>query len=73
MHLGKEIIAGRILDNRRLENALKAHRAVCDMLDFVGLTPQTERQLNNLKRLLELEISAARAEGESKTQDKAAD
>lgn len=61
------------MENRRLENALNAHKAVCDMLDFIGLTPQTERQLNNLKRLLELEISAARSENESKAQEEAAD
>ena len=43
------------------------------MLEFIGLTHQTERQLQNLKRLLELEISAARAESEPAAEDEAAD
>ena len=61
------------MGSSRLENALKAHRAVCDMLQFRGLTQQTERQLNNLKRLLELEISAARSESEGSDEEEAAD
>jgi hypothetical protein len=57
---------GRNVGSTRLENARKAHQAVCDMLQFKGLSVQTERQLQNLKRLLELEIGAAEsAPGES--------
>ena len=44
--------------SNQLEESLKAYSAVCEMLTFPHLSLQMERQLNNLKRLLELEISA---------------
>ena len=64
---------GRIVGSNRLENARKAHQAVCDMLQFIGLSPQTERQLQNLKRLLELEIAAAESESGKVDEEEAAD
>jgi len=57
----------------RLENARKAHQAVCDMLQFIGISTQTERQLQNLKCLLELEIAAAESESAQSDKEEAAD
>jgi hypothetical protein len=46
----------------KLEQSLMALQAVCGMLRFTSLSEQTELHLLNLKRLLELEISALRSQ-----------
>ena len=46
----------------RLDDSLHAYYAVCRMLEFTFLSEQSERQILNLKRLLELEISALESE-----------
>ena len=46
-----------MLSNPRLEQSRRAYQAVCEMLTFPYLSMQLERQLNNVKKLLELEIS----------------
>ena len=42
----------------KLDQSRQAYFAVCEMLTFTGLSDQTERCLQNLRVLLELEISA---------------
>jgi len=48
--------------SRKLDQARQAHRVVCDLLKNPSLSLQAERQISNLKRLLELEISALESE-----------
>ena len=47
------------MSKTRLSESLKAYQAICGLLESSLLSEQTVRQLQNLKRLLELEISAA--------------
>jgi hypothetical protein len=46
----------------KLSQSVKAHLAICALLESSALSSQTKRQLLNLKRLLELEISAMQSE-----------
>ena len=49
----------------RLVDAVRAHQAVCGLLDSSALSEQTVRQLENLRKLLELEIESLRDNGQS--------
>jgi hypothetical protein len=46
----------------KLAQSIKAHFAICELLEATALSSQTKRQLVNLQRLLELEISAMQSE-----------
>ena len=50
--------------DEKLRRARQVLEAVENMLRFSAFSDQTTRQLNNLKRLAELEISALSAEPE---------
>ena len=57
------------MDKIKLEQSQKAYKAVCEMLNYAYLSDQMERQLRNLKRLLELEISALQPQPQEPEED----
>lgn len=56
------------VDQTKLEQTARAHLAVCELLESTALSDQTKRQLQNLRRLLELEISAIRSTADAENQ-----
>ena len=57
------------MTRRKLEEAVKAHDAVCQMLTFSRLSWSMERRLTRLKRLLEQEIAELRSDPNSDKDD----
>lgn len=66
----KYVVLGKSVSDDRLQETVRAHMAVCGMLQSKVLSDQSMRHLNNLKTLLELEISALLAERQSELSTK---
>ena len=50
------------VNRRKVEDAVKAHESVCQMLTFSRLSLHMERRLMNLKILLEREIAELKSD-----------
>jgi len=55
-------LAWDVTTSDKLAESVRAHLAICELLESTTLSSQTKRQLLNLRRLLELEISALQSE-----------